>query len=147
MRTDDPGYVRRRYATEAGLRARAAIHGSNARDARDVILDEVRASGAESVLEMGCGWGELAFRLASETGEPVTASDLSPRMVDAGPVVPAERRCDLVTEAPFASVEAIRTYVGSTEYGQTLLDRIAAALPVPFVVTKRIAVFVATKAG
>ena len=35
-----------------------------------------------SVLEVGCGWGELARRIADEVGAEVTATDLSLHMVE-----------------------------------------------------------------
>ena len=82
MRSDDPAAVREQYATEAGLSARASIYGGTGMDARDVVLEILRLRRPTSLLEVGCGWGELAQRMAAELGCPVVAIDQSPRMVE-----------------------------------------------------------------
>ena len=82
MRSDDPASVREQYATEHGLAARASIYGANGIDARDLVIEELRRSRAERVLEVGCGWGELAERIATELGAAVRAIDQSARMVE-----------------------------------------------------------------
>ena len=82
MRSDDPAAVREQYATEAGLAARASIYGGDGTDARDVVVDILRSSGPKRLLEVGCGWGELALRMAAELGCSVVAIDQSPRMVE-----------------------------------------------------------------
>ncbi|MCZ7587676.1 MAG: hypothetical protein M5U27_02195 [Gaiella sp.] len=66
MRADDPALVREQDATEEGLRARAAIYGGVGVDARDTVLVELRRLAPRRVLEVGCGWGELAERIARE---------------------------------------------------------------------------------
>ena len=68
MRADDPAYVREQYATEAGLAARASIYGTGGVDARDIVLRELERVQPERLLEVGCGWGELAERMADERG-------------------------------------------------------------------------------
>lgn len=93
MRFDDPSYVREQYATEDGLKARAALYlysGSGGVDARDLVLDELSMRAPRRVLEVGCGWGELAERIERELGCDVVAVDLSPRMVE----LARERRVD-----------------------------------------------------
>ena len=42
------------------------------------IADLLKLDGGESVLEIGCGWGGLAARLAADNGARVTALTLSP---------------------------------------------------------------------
>ena len=81
MRLDDPELVRREYASEAGLRARASVYGG-ATDAADVALAAVREAAPRRVLEVGCGWGWFAERVAVELGAEVLAIDQSPRMVE-----------------------------------------------------------------
>lgn len=84
MRSNDSDYVREQYASEEGLAARAALylHGPEGSDARDAVVDELRRRTPASILEVGCGWGELAARIEHEIGVGVTAIDLSPRMVE-----------------------------------------------------------------
>jgi SAM-dependent methyltransferase len=83
MRLDDPELVRREYSTEDGLRARASVYeGIAGPDARDTALEAVRAAKPKDVLEVGCGWGELAERIAADPETRVVAVDQSPRMVE-----------------------------------------------------------------
>ena len=83
-RLDDPALVEREYADEARLRRRASAYadGSGGEDARLFIVSAVAQLRPERVLEVGCGWGELAAWIGRETGARVTAVDLSPRMVE-----------------------------------------------------------------
>lgn len=100
MRSDDPGLVAAHYATEAGLAARASIYEGGF-DARDVVIARLRAAAPASVLEVGCGWGELAARIIRETGAAVTAIDLSPRMVELARQRGVDARVGDVQELPF----------------------------------------------
>ena len=83
-RLDDPELVASEYADESRLRRRAAGYaGAGTReDARVPLVDTVVAAAPRRVLEVGCGWGELAEWIARETGAEVVAVDLSPRMVE-----------------------------------------------------------------
>jgi SAM-dependent methyltransferase len=83
-RLDDPALVAREYSDERRLRRRASAYtdGSGGEDARVIIVSAVAELGPDRVLEVGCGWGELAAWIARETGASVTAVDLSPRMVE-----------------------------------------------------------------
>ena len=81
MRSDDPTYVREQYATEDGLAARTSIYGGG-NDARDVVLDLLREAQPTRVLEVGCGWGELALRMRDVLGCDVVAIDQSERMIE-----------------------------------------------------------------
>jgi len=83
VRLDDPEVVRREYAREDGLRARASVYqGLAGPDAREVAFEAVREAAPGRVLEVGCGWGEFAARVQDELGMRVVAIDLSPRMVE-----------------------------------------------------------------
>jgi ubiquinone/menaquinone biosynthesis C-methylase UbiE len=84
MRLNDPELVRRQYSTEAGLAVRRDsqlryLEGTNA---FDVAFEAVKRASPDRVLEVGCGMGEFAERVARELGADVVATDLSPRMVD-----------------------------------------------------------------
>lgn len=82
MSFSDPTYVRRQYATEEGLLARKAIYSeTSGPDARDVVFAAIAEAHPDDVLEVGCGEGELAQRLAHELGATVIAMDQSERMV------------------------------------------------------------------
>ncbi len=104
MRSDDPRLVREQYETEDGLAARAALYlrTANGVDARDVVVEELRRVTPGRVLEVGCGWGELAERIAAEIGCEVTAVDTSARMVE----LATERGVDAIVadvqDLPFA---------------------------------------------
>jgi SAM-dependent methyltransferase len=83
-RLDDPALVEREYADESRLRRRASAYTGvgTAVDARTPLVAAVAEAGPSRVLEVGCGWGELAEWLARDTGAEVVAVDLSPRMVE-----------------------------------------------------------------
>jgi len=83
-RLDDPALVASEYADDSRLRRRAAGYaGAGTRDdARIPLVDAVVAAAPRRVLEVGCGWGELAEWIARETGAEVVAVDLSPHMVE-----------------------------------------------------------------
>jgi SAM-dependent methyltransferase len=103
-RLDDPALVATEYADESRLRRRAAGYaGAGTRDdARVPLVDAVVSAAPRRVLEVGCGWGELAEWIARETGAEVVAIDLSPRMV----ALASERGIDAsvadVQQLPFA---------------------------------------------
>jgi SAM-dependent methyltransferase len=82
VRADDPAYVADQYATEDGLVARSTIYGPAPFDARDIVVEEIARLDHPRVLEVGCGWGELATRLEREAHASVAGVDLSPRMVE-----------------------------------------------------------------
>lgn len=103
MRLDDPEVVRREYATEDGLRARASVYGGVAGpDAREAAFEAVREAEPRNVLEVGCGWGDFSARVAAELGASVVALDLSPRMVELARSRGVDARVGDVQELPFA---------------------------------------------
>jgi SAM-dependent methyltransferase len=100
---DDPVLVREEYATEDGLRARGSVYeGLAGPDARDVVFAAVAERAPARVLEVGCGLGELAARLVTETRATVTAVDLSPRMVELTRARGVDARVADAAELPFA---------------------------------------------
>lgn len=80
---NDPEAVRRQYATEERLEARASVYdrapGVDANDRLIALLADRRPA---RLLEVGCGPGRLAQRLRQQHGLTVTAVDQSPRMVE-----------------------------------------------------------------
>lgn len=100
--TNDPGYVRDQYATEAGLAARKSVyHDVAGVDARDVAFRLVATARPRNVLEVGCGEGELAARMRDELGADVIAVDQSPRMVELTQARGIDARVADVQQLPF----------------------------------------------
>lgn len=83
-RLDDPALVANEYADDARLRLRTAVFAGvgTAEDARAPLVQALVEARPGRVLEVGCGWGELAEWVARETGAEVVSTDLSPRMVE-----------------------------------------------------------------
>jgi SAM-dependent methyltransferase len=102
VRLDDPEFVRREYASEDGLRARASVYqGLAGPDAREVAFEAVREGAPTRVLEVGCGWGEFAGRVQDELGASVVAIDVSPRMVELARERGIDARLGDVQRLPF----------------------------------------------
>lgn len=82
-RLDDPALVAEEYADDARLRRRASAYkgAATAVDVRVPLVAAVGEARPGRVLEVGCGWGELAEWITRETGVEVVATDLSPHMV------------------------------------------------------------------
>jgi ubiquinone/menaquinone biosynthesis C-methylase UbiE len=104
VKLDDPDLVEREYADDARLRKRASAYTGVATslDAREPALAEIRAASPRRVLEVGCGWGELAEWIAYETAAEVVAVDLSPRMVELAVERGIDARVADVQALPFA---------------------------------------------
>jgi SAM-dependent methyltransferase len=104
MRLDDPDLVAAEYADDARLRRRAAAYTGlgTVVDARIAIVAAVAAARPSSVLEVGCGWGDLARRIADETGATVVATDLSPHMIELARSAGVDARLADVQDLPFA---------------------------------------------
>jgi SAM-dependent methyltransferase len=100
---NDPELVRREYASETGLLGRRAAYrwadGPNALELLFRTIAELRPS---SILEVGCGPGELAERLRLELGASVVAIDVSPLMVELAGARGVDARLGDVQELPFA---------------------------------------------
>jgi SAM-dependent methyltransferase len=100
---DDPAVVRHQYATEAGLLARRSLYASvEGPSAPDAVFQAVAEVAPTSVLEVGCGPGELAARIAHELGAVVSAIDSSPRMVELALARGVEAQLADVQALPFA---------------------------------------------
>jgi SAM-dependent methyltransferase len=83
---NDPELVRREYASETGLLSRRSIYENAVYESSDgpleVTFSTVAALGPRSLLEVGCGPGEMAERIDRELAAEVVAVDISPRMVE-----------------------------------------------------------------
>jgi len=107
MRLDDPALVADEYADESRLQKRASAYTGvhTGVDAREPAVAAVVAARPKRILEVGCGWGELAEWLAGETGAEVVAIDLSPRMVELAVGRGVDARLADVQQLPFADGE------------------------------------------
>ena len=107
MRLDDPALVADEYADETRLKRRASAYTGvhTGVDARVPAVAAVVASAPRRILEVGCGWGELAEWLARETGAEVVAVDLSPHMVGLALERGIDARVADVQALPFADGE------------------------------------------
>jgi ubiquinone/menaquinone biosynthesis C-methylase UbiE len=107
-RLDDPELVAAEYADEARLKRRASVftgvRGGGA-DARIAAVAAVAEARPVRVLEVGCGWGELAEWIARATGAEVVAADLSPRMVELARERGVDARVADVQALPFGGDE------------------------------------------
>jgi 2-polyprenyl-3-methyl-5-hydroxy-6-metoxy-1,4-benzoquinol methylase len=102
--SSDPTYVEEQYATETGLAARKAVYTDVAGpDPRDMVFEAVAAVAPRSVLEVGCGEGELAERMHRELDAEVIATDQSERMVELTRVRGVDARVADVRDLPFES--------------------------------------------
>jgi SAM-dependent methyltransferase len=101
---DDPALVAREYADDTRLRKRASAYTGAATgvDARAPALEVIRAASPRTVLEVGCGWGELAELVVQQTGAEVAAVDISPRMVELAQERGTDARVGDVQDLPFA---------------------------------------------
>src|SRR6188508_1276400 len=104
MRLNDPELVRRQYANEDGLAVRRdfQLRFREGPDAFDVAFDAVVDAEPRRVLEVGCGMGNFAERVARETSIDVVATDLSPRMVELARERGLDARVADVQALPFA---------------------------------------------
>jgi SAM-dependent methyltransferase len=104
MRLNDPVLVAGEYADDARLRRRAAAYTGvgTVVDARESIVAAVAAVRPQRVLEVGCGWGELALLIRAETRAEVVAIDISPRMVELASSAGVDAAVGDVQELPFA---------------------------------------------
>jgi SAM-dependent methyltransferase len=84
LKLNDPEAVRRQYETEEGLAVRrdSQLRFLEGPNAFDVAVEAVVEANPRRLLEVGCGMGDFAERVARETSADVVATDLSPRMVE-----------------------------------------------------------------
>ena len=83
LRIDNPLLVRWEFASEERLATRNAIYRQllEGQSAEQLVFESVAAVSPRTVLEVGCGAGEMAERIAVELGADVVALDESERMV------------------------------------------------------------------
>jgi len=102
VRLDDPELVQREYASEAGLRARWSVYeGGAGPNPWELAFEAVAAFEPARVLEVGCGWGEFAARVARDVTGDVVAVDISPRMVELARERGVDARVADVQDLPF----------------------------------------------
>jgi ubiquinone/menaquinone biosynthesis C-methylase UbiE len=79
---NNPDLVAREYADEGRLaaRRRAWREFAEGPNSDEWTFEAIAERHPRTALEVGCGWGELAERVAGETGAEVAAFDLSERM-------------------------------------------------------------------
>lgn len=84
MKLDNPVVVQWEYASEERLATRNATYRQLAEgvNAEELAYEAVAECRPRRLLEVGCGMGELAERVAVELGAEVIAIDISPRMAD-----------------------------------------------------------------
>lgn len=104
MRLDDPDLVASEYADDGRLRRRAAAYtgAGTVVDARVTIVEAVAEAHPSIVLEVGCGWGELAQKIRDGVGADVVATDLSPHMVEVARSAGVDASLADVQALPFA---------------------------------------------
>ena len=101
-RTNDPEVVRAEYQDESSFAVRAAAWANaTGPSARQIAFDAVAEIEPARVLEVGCGRGELAERVARELGADVEALDQSERMVELTRARGIDARLGDVQELPF----------------------------------------------
>lgn len=102
MTLNDPELVRDEYATETGLVGRrAAYRWADGPDALELLFKTVADLRPASVLEVGCGPGELASHIRVDLGASVAAIDISPRMVELARGRGVDAQLGDVQELPF----------------------------------------------
>jgi len=103
LRQNDPEVVRAEYASETRFLARrAAFASSSGPSALDALFDAVAEAHPRRYLEVGCGPGDMAARVADELGIEVVALDISPRMVELTQARGIDAQVGDVQELPFA---------------------------------------------
>jgi SAM-dependent methyltransferase len=125
MRLNDPELVRRQYAKEDGLAVRRDFQRRfrEGPDAFDTAFEAVVAAQPRRVLEVGCGMGNFAERVARETSAEVVATDLSPRMVELARERGLDARVADVQELPFDDGEFDCAVANAMLYHVEDLDR------------------------
>jgi 2-polyprenyl-3-methyl-5-hydroxy-6-metoxy-1,4-benzoquinol methylase len=82
-RLNDPKAVRSEYQDESRFAVRAAAWANaTGPSPRELAFEAIAEAKPVRVLEVGCGRGELAERVATELGADVVAVDQSERMVE-----------------------------------------------------------------
>lgn len=103
MRLNDPELVRREYGDGVAFAERRKVFTSFLRgpNAADVAFEAVAELRPARLLEVGCGEGEFAERIAREVGAEVIALDLSAHMVERARARGVDARVGDVQELSF----------------------------------------------
>ena len=102
MKLNDPEVVAAEYADESRFeRRRAAFAHSTGPSALDTLFDAVSEVRPRRYLEVGCGPGDMAARVADDLEIEVVAVDISPRMVELARERGVDARVGDVQELPF----------------------------------------------
>lgn len=106
MRLDDLQLVEKEYANEAGLFSRRSIYEKavyeDSNGPLEVMFAAIEEVSPRRVLEVGCGPGEAAERIALQLSAEVIALDTSPRMVELAQARRIDARIGDVQDLPFA---------------------------------------------
>ena len=100
----DVDAVREQYAREDGLQTRTSVWqpAADGRDPVQIALAVARASGPRAILEIGCGTGGFAERLAAQHPDAtLLATDQSARFVELTAARGVEARVADATQLPF----------------------------------------------
>jgi SAM-dependent methyltransferase len=101
QRLDDPELVRREYATDARLTARASSYRfADGPDPTEIVFEAIAEAAPRRFLEVGCGSGWLSERVLRELRCEVVAFDQSDYMVEAARARGVDARVGDVTSLP-----------------------------------------------
>jgi SAM-dependent methyltransferase len=126
---NDPEVVREQYASEAGLAARKGIYVDvTGPDAREIVFKSVAEVQPATVVEVGCGEGELAQRMQRELAVQLVAIDQSARMVELTRARGVDARIGQVESLPFADGSFDVAVAAWMLYHVSDLDRAVAEL-------------------
>lgn len=125
MRLDDQSFVRGQYGSTDRLRTRISVWqpDPDRGTPQDLVVAELARRAPSRVLEVGCGTGALARRIALETGSAVVAVDSSPAMVEAARSAGVDAHLGNVEQLAYGDGEFDATVAAWMLYHVEGLDR------------------------
>jgi SAM-dependent methyltransferase len=107
MRLDDQSFVRGQYGSTERLCTRMSVWqpDPDRGTPQDFLVSELTGRSPSRVLEVGCGTGALARRIAAEVGAGVVAIDSSEAMVDTARSAGVDAHLGNVEQLPYADGE------------------------------------------